>query len=125
MAVRKSPKGKQTNLRHVWLASLGAVAVARRGASGAVGGACRPRGGGAGAAGAAAAGARDGPLEARGRAREALAPVMERVGRAPNKPATRKPPRRAARKPASARKSAPRSAAARKQAERRVAGRGR
>lgn len=139
MAVRKSsPKGKQTSLRHLWLASLGAVVVARREARDTVAGAVdevlRLRGR---AIGDAAAIARGGLATVRGqvepviervatRVGQGLAPVLERVGRAPKKPAARKPPaRRAARKPAAKKKATPRPMSARKQAERRVASKGR
>ncbi|MGN7725375.1 hypothetical protein ACTJIL_06065 [Luteimonas sp. 22616] len=142
MAVRKSsPKGKQTSLRHLWLASLGAVVVARREARDTVAGAVdevlRLRGRAIGIVGDAAAIARGGMATVRGqvepviervatRVGQGLAPVLERVGRAPKKPAARKPQaRRAARKPAAKKKATPRPMSARKQAERRVASKGR
>jgi len=142
MAVRKSfPKGKQTSLRHLWLASLGAVVVARREArdtvASAIGEALRLRGRATGIVGDAAAIARGGLATVREqvepviervatRVGQGLAPVLERVGHAPKKPAARKPQaRRAARKPAAKKKPTPRPMSARKQAERRVASKGR
>ena len=126
MAVRKSSaKGKQTNLRHLWLASLGAVVVARREAgsavAGAVNGACRLRGRAAAVATDATSVARGVLLQARERAGSGLAPLLE----ARRKPAARKQARRPARKQAAGKKPASRPVSARKRAERRVASRGR
>ena len=130
MAVRKSSaKGKQTNLRHLWLASLGAVVVAHREAgsavAGAVNGACRLRGRAAAVATDATSVARGVLLQARERAGSGLAPLLEGLGRARRKPAARKQARRPARKPAAGKKPASRPVSARKRAERRVASRGR
>ncbi|MDN5782086.1 MAG: hypothetical protein L0H23_08710 [Luteimonas sp.] len=142
MAIRKSsPKGKQTSLRHLWLASLGVAVLARRGARetvvGAINEAGKLRMRAIGIADDAAAIARGGLATVREqvdpvlervatRVGQGLAPVLERAGRAPKAPAPRKPQaRRAARKPAAKKKATPRSASARKQAERRVASKGR
>ena len=139
MAIRKStPKGKQTSLRHLWLASLGAAVVVRRGAhetvSGAINEAGRLRGRAMGIVDDAAAIARGGLATVREQAGpmiervakrlgQGLAPVLERAGK---KPAPRKPQaRRAPRKPAAKTKATPRPMSARKQAERRVASKGR
>jgi hypothetical protein len=119
---------------------LGAVVVARREArdtvAGAVGEALRLRGRATGIVGDAAAIARGGLATVRGqvepviervatRVGQGLAPVLERVGRAPKKPARKPQARRAARKPAAKKKATPRPMSARKQAERRVASKGR
>jgi hypothetical protein len=142
MAVRKSsPQGKQTNLRHLWLASLGAAVVARREARGtiasALGNVVRLRDRATGLVEDTAAIARGGlatvreqvePMMGRAAARigQGFGPVLERFGRAPKKPVPRKPQaHRAARKPAAKKKATPRPMSARKQAERRVASKGR
>jgi hypothetical protein len=142
MAVRKSsPKSKQTNLRHVWLASLGAVVVARREARGAVASgvneALRLRDRAAGVFDDVAAIARGGLATVREqvgpviaqvatRVGQGFSPVLERAGRTQKKPKARTPQaRRAARKPATKKKATPRPTSSRKQAERRVASKGR
>jgi len=115
---RNSSIGKQTRLRHLWLASLGAVVVARREVRGAVAGvageAGRLRHRAAGVAGDAAA-----------RIGQGVAPVLERFGLASRKPVRKPSPRRATRKPAAKKKPTPRPMSARRQAERRVASKGR
>lgn len=115
MAIGKSSsKGKQTRLRHLWLASLGAAVVARREARGAVAGVV-------GEAGRLRHRAADVAV----RIGEGVAPVLERFGLASRKPAPKPSPRRATRKPAAKKKPTPRPMSARKQAERRVASKGR
>lgn len=101
MAVRNSSPGtRQTRLRHLWLASLGAAAVARREVRGAV------------------ASIRDG-VETVGKRFKA------RIARAA-KPAPRKSQVRGAKRNTTAqRKSTPRPVSARTRAERRVASKGR
>ena len=101
MAVRNSSPGtRQTRLRHLWLASLGAAAVARREVRGAV------------------ASIRDG-VEAVGKR------FKGRIARTA-KPAPRKSPvRGATRKAAAQKKPTPRPGSARTRAERRVASKGR
>ncbi len=142
MAVGKSTsKGKQTNLRHLWLASLGATVVTRRSAreaaARAISEARRLRDRAVGMVDNAAAVARGGLATVReqaapmlgqvaARVGRELVPVLERVGRAPKKSVAGKPKaRRAARKPAARKKPTPRPTSARKQAERRVASKGR
>jgi len=114
---KTSSVGKQTRLRHLWLASLGAVVIAHREARGAVAGvageADRLRHRAAGAAGDAAA-----------RVGQGVAPLLERFGLASTKPVRKPSPRRATRK-AAKKKPTPRPMSARKQAERRVASKGR
>ncbi len=101
MAIRNSsPRGKQTRLRHLWLASLGAVAVVRREVRGAV------------------ATIRDG-----------VESVRERFtghGARTAKPVSRKSQARGAgRKPVARKKPTPRPGSARTRAERRLASKGR
>ncbi len=139
MAIGKSsPNGRQTSLRHVWLASLGALVVARREARGALAGvageAGRARGRAVRLAGDAALVARGGALVLRERVEPAvgrlgaqlergLAPVLGRLGM--KAPPRRQPqPRRQPRKSA-AKKATPRPLSARRQADRRIARKGR
>ena len=138
MAIGNSPSGKQTTLRHVWLASLGALVVARREVRGAVAGAIgeagRVRERALQVAADAALVARGGALVLRERAgpvvgrigtqlEQGLAPMLESLGL--QSPPRRKPqPRRKPRKPA-AKKTTPRPLSARRQADRRIARRGR
>jgi hypothetical protein len=141
MAIGKSsPKGRQTSLRHVWLASLGALAVARREVRGAVAGVAvgtdRAREGAVRLAGDALLVARGGALALRERVEpvagrigaqleQGVAPALERLGlMAP--PVRRAQPRRQARKQAAKKtKATPRPLAARRQADRRIARKGR
>lgn len=141
MAVGKtSSPGKQTRLRHLWLASLGAAVVARREARstvvGVAGKAGKLRQRTVGVAGDVAAIARGGLLAVREQAEptigevvarigQGLAPAMERVGLLPKQPVRKPSARRAARKPAARKKPTPRPMSARKQAEQRVARKGR
>ena len=137
MVVRKqSRQDKEISLRHVWLASLGAVVVARREARDTVGNAI----GEAGKlrfrairfvadAGAVARGRLltmreqvEPKIERFGSGVEArLAPVLDKLGLVKSKPAR---PLRKARKPA-ARKAARRPAAARRKADLRIVRKGR
>ena len=123
MGFRKSSsQGKQINLRHAWLASLGAAVVARRQARGAVTAvadeASRLRGRLTGVAGEAVAVLRGGAETVRERLTTRATQVRKPAG-------GRSTARGAARKPATRKKTTSRSAAARKRAERRVAGKGR
>lgn len=138
MAIRKTARrtaaAPQTTPRHLWLAALGAVAVARREALGALGTAVQEAGRVARQASRLAGDARDvargvaitlgervepraqrfsAEVEAR------LAPVLDKFG----VPQARRKPARRPRGPA--RKSSARSASARKQAATRVARKGR
>ena len=137
MVVRKqSRQDKEISLRHVWLASLGAVVVARREARDTVGNAI----GEAGKlrfrairfvsdAGAVARGRLltmreqvEPKIERFGSGVEArLAPVLDKLGLVKSKPAR---PLRKARKPA-ARKATRRPAAARRKADLRIVRKGR
>jgi hypothetical protein len=139
MAIGNSPSGKQTTLRHVWLASLGALVVARREVRGAVAGAIgeadKVRGRAAQLAGDAALVARGGALVLRERAEpvvgligaqleQGLAPMLERLG-LQSPPRRKSQPRRQPRKPAAKKKTTPRPLSARRQADRRIARKGR
>lgn len=137
MVVRKqSRQDKEISLRHVWLASLGAVVVARREARNTVGNAIGEAGKLRGRAirfvADAGAVARGGLLTVReqvepkierfGAGVEArLAPVLDKLGLVKSKPAR---PVRKARKPA-ARKATRRPAAARRKADLRIVRKGR
>ncbi len=123
MGFRKSSsQGKQINLRHAWLASLGAAVVARRQVRGGVavvsGEVSRLRGRVAGVAGEAIAVLRGGAERVRERLTARATQVRKPVG-------GRSKARGAARKPAARKQATPRPAAARKRAERRVASKGR
>ncbi|HVI57614.1 MAG TPA: hypothetical protein VM619_01900 [Luteimonas sp.] len=135
MAIGNSTSGKQTTLRHVWLASLGALVVARREVRYAVGEMDKVRERAAQLAGDAALVARGGALALRERAEpvvgrvgaqleQGLAPMLERLG-LQSPPRRKSPPRRQPRKPVAKKKTTPRPLSARRQADRRIARKGR
>lgn len=139
MAIGNPRNGKQTTLRHLWLASLGALVVARREMRGAVAGAIgeadRVRERATRLAGDAALVARGGAMALRERAEPAvgrvgaqleqgLAPVLGRLG-LQSPPRRKAQPRRQSRKPATKKKATPRPLSARRQADRRIARKGR
>ena len=137
MVVRKqSRQDKEISLRHVWLASLGAVVVARREArsniESAIGEAGKLRGRAIRFAADAGAVARGGLLTVREQVepnverlgaeiKARLAPVLDKLGLAKSTPVR---PVRKARKPA-ARKAARRPATARRKADLRIVRKGR